>query len=81
MPTPAVAVQRAGVDPGQRGKGQRYPAAFQPRDSGLGCAQASGKLRLRQLRRRAGANQLLNQRILFVGPRVFLPELRVLSSA
>ena len=61
----------------QRGKGRRHPAALLPRDGGLDRAEAQGKLRLRQIRRRAGADQRLDQRILFVDPRVFLLKLGV----
>ena len=43
----------------QRGEGRRHPPALQPRDRGLGRAEPSGKLRLRQLRRGAGADQRL----------------------
>ena len=35
-------------------KRRRHPAAFQPRDCGLGRTEPLGKLRLRQLRRRPG---------------------------
>ena len=44
----------------QSGEGRRHPAALQPRDRGLGRADPPGDFRLRQLRRRAGANQGLD---------------------
>ena len=62
----------------QRGDGRRHPAALQPRYGRLRRAEAPGNLRLRELRRGPGANQLFNQRILLFSPRVFLPELRIL---
>ena len=49
-----------------------------PPSSRLCRAVPPGKLRLRQRRRRAGANLRLNQRELVVGPSVLLPELGVL---
>ena len=62
----------------QRGDGRRHPAALQPRYGRLRRAEAPGNLRLRELRRGPGPNQLFNQRILLFSPRVFLPELRIL---
>ena len=65
----------------QRRQGRRYPAALQPRDRRLRRAEPPRKLRLRQLRRRTGTHQRLDQRELVVGPRILLPELRILHEA
>ena len=59
----------------QRGEGRRHPAALQPRDRRLGRAEPPSKLRLRQLRRRAGTDQRLYECVLLIDARVFLAEL------
>ena len=53
-------------------------AALHPRDRRLRRAERTGDRCLRELRRRPGADQCLDQRVLLVHPRVLLPELRVL---